>query len=437
MRYPLHRRLERLASDRWARRGLRTLLRSAWLGLSLFCLGLGANLLLNWDLSVALLLAVVLGCVALGGLLLLTRRMPPQDAARRLDERFELHEQLITALEVSQQEAPEGVAARLLEQANTTTTQIQRYVNRQKRQPWVEMAALLAIALLAGGLFLIIDLTPPGPLPTAEALPQLDPPPQSNDPAAQQPPPDANQGGSDQTEGQNGQAQVAQAGGIDQASAAALADALRDQSVTRPAAEALDKGNTSDAAQVLRELADQAGELSDETRRDLADELRQAASEIEPGNPELADQIRESAYGMQQSEQSTAEAFENLADAVEQLDSSNGQQTAQGQQNPSGQQQQGQSPGGGGAGNTPPGEQREQPESSERLGVDGVPLELESRGSGQPTDGDAENSTSGAGTFQAEQGGQPDDATVQIGKDPLRIPAELRDVVQEYFSSNR
>jgi hypothetical protein len=223
--------------------------------------------------------------------------------------------------------------------------------------------------------------------------------------------------------------------GYDQQSAETLADALRDQSVTRPAAESLDQGDVEGAAQNLRELADQADQLSDDTRRDLAQELRQAANEILPNNPEFAEQVRESAYGLQQSGQSTAEALENLADAVEQLDSSQqpGQQQAQeGQQQ---NQQDQQASGGGSVGNAPPDEQREQAESSERLGVDGVPLELESQGDGGGGSGDDESQTTatGGGGF-VDQADTPDDTTVRIGDDPLRIPADLRDVVQEYFS---
>jgi hypothetical protein len=187
----------------------------------------------------------------------------------------------------------------------------------------------------------------------------------------------------------------------------------------------------------LRELADQADQLSATTRRDLADQLRNASARIEQNNSQLAEQVRQSAYGLQQSGQSSADALENLANAVEQLDGSSGEQSQQqaqqeGQQDQQGQQNQGQS--GGGVGNAPMGEQREQ--SHERLGVDGVPLELEGQGDGgSPGDEDTPEqvTSSRGGTFQAGQS-EVTDEQVKIGADPLRIPTELRDVVQEYFS---
>jgi hypothetical protein len=441
MGFSLRRRLERLASDRWARRALRTLLRSTWIGLSVLCLGLGLNLLFDLNLAPETLLAVALGCVAIGAASLLTRRMTAQEVAQRLDRRFGLHQQLSTALEVSNSdEAPEGAAVYLLDQAQRTSAQAQRYIQQHRRRPWSDAIALLALLLVGLGLYLMVGLTPPGSQPVAEPLPPLQatPPAANTDPEAS---PQQQQAG--QPQAGNGQAnqqlveQQAPGSSFDQQSAAALADALRDQSATRPAADALDQGNTEAAAQNLRELADQADQLSATTRRDLADQLRNASARIEQNNSQLAEQVRQSAYGLQQSGQSSADALENLANAVEQLDGSSGEQSQQqaqqeGQQDQQGQQNQGQS--GGGVGNAPMGEQREQ--SHERLGVDGVPLELEGQGDGgSPGDEDTPEqvTSSRGGTFQAGQS-EVTDEQVKIGADPLRIPTELRDVVQEYFS---
>jgi hypothetical protein len=182
----------------------------------------------------------------------------------------------------------------------------------------------------------------------------------------------------------------------------------------------------------LRELADQGDQLSPETRRNLADELRGAAAQMEQDNPGLAEQVRDSAYGLRQSEERSGEALENLADTVEQLDDGNqpSAQAPQSTNSESGQQSGGSQPSGG---PSQPVEQRER--SHERLGVDGVPLELESQGDGDvPTEGDPETMGSGGGgSFQTGQ--QPvSDELVQVDEDPLRIPADLRDVVQEYFS---
>lgn len=439
MSYSLKRRLERLGRERWTRQSLRTLLRSVWIGLSIICIGLGLVLLFDFTIPVMVYVLLAVGCLGIGVILLLRRPMKPEAVARRLDKRFGLNQQLSTALEVAENRNAEGVETYLLESAGYTTGQIHKYVVRNRRWPWGEAIAVIALLLLSAGLLLLLGLNSINNTATAEPLPPLNAP---QDPAAQNPPPDQantppndpNQGG-----GQDNQSLVQTEGGgttqqptIDEESARALADALRDQSATRPAADALDQGNIDEAAQSLRELADRADELSPETRRDLSNELRDAASEIERNNPELAEQVRESAYGLQQEGQSTADALENLADAIEQLEQvQQGEQQAQGEQ---GQQDQSQQDGGSSSGiGDSEGEQRTQPH--ERLGVDGVPLELESEGEGQDADGDPDTATSaGGGSFEASGPEEVSDETVQVEADPLQIPAELRDVVQEYFS---
>lgn len=436
MRYTsLSRRLERLASDRWARRAVRVLLRSAWIGLSLVCIGLGVSLLMGWSIPINYLLAGALGCVAIGALLLLNRPLRAHEVARRLDQRFGLNQQIATALEVGARGAPEGVETYLLEQAGVTTGQVQQYIARNRRRPWAEVVTLVAVALLCLGMLAFVSLRPPAETPAQERLPDLNPPQElANNPEV---PPEQQQPQNNQAAGgqQQTQTQMSSGGAIDQQSASALADAMRDQSATRPAADALDRGNVAGASQSLRELADQADQLSDATRTDLANELRDAANMIEPNNPDMAQQIRESAAGLQQPGQSSAEALERLADAVDQLQESGqqqGQQAQQGQQPPNGQQQ---GQGNSGAGNAAvPSEQREQP--FERLGQDGVPLELESQGDGQsPGEGDPDDATStGSGSFQPGAGQAPESDEVDVADDPLRIPVELRDVVQEYFS---
>lgn len=450
MRYPLRRRLERLAYERWARRGFRTLLRAAWIGLSVLCIGLGLHMVLDWTIQIETLIALALGCIAIGAVFLLRPRMSAQEVARRLDQRFGLDEQMTTALEVSASPEPaEGVAQRLLEQCQATTGQVQTYVTRNRRQPWSDVWALLAVALVALGLFLILGLAPFGvALQPPEVLPQLAELPPEDDPLAEEVPPDTP--GEETAPTGPEQAQVGELAdaALDQQAMESLANALRDQSATRPAAEALDQGDAEAAAQALRELADQADLLSDDTRRDLAEQLRQAAGELGTNDPELAEDLRDSAYEMQQDGQGTADALENLAEAVENMGESDPppqqaqapqQQQQQAPQQQQQQNNQNQSQGGGAAGNapSPPGEQRERPNPAERLGVEGVPLELESNGEdgGSSSEGEPETTApGGGGSFATSDEGEPDDQTVQLDEDPLRIPADLRDVVQEYFS---
>lgn len=434
----LQQQLVRIASDRWARRGVRWLIRAAWLGLAIWCIGIGLHLLLDWPLRYDLLGIASLACLAVVALLLLRPRMRPEEVARRLDRRFQLNEQLATALEMSRNAEYEGVAGLLQDQSLRTSHRIRRYITVRQRFPWAEFLALLALAVVLIGLLAMVGLNPPANWPSAQTLPEPVPPAEPaqpfppepfTDPAASQPQPGAGDGQAP-TAGESGS-------GGDTASMAAVADALRDTSVTRPAADALDSGDASSAAQSLRELADQAGRISPETRSNLAQDLREAADNLEQSNPELAEDLRDSADGLEGDSQSAAESFDDLASAVENL----GQPGSQAQaENEPGQNQDpgtGQQGAGGSAPSELPGDQREQPRSSDRLDVDGVPLELEN--DGQPNvnaSGDAEEAASSSGgTRSFEQGDSaPTRDRVDAGEDPLRIPADLRDVVQEYFT---
>lgn len=436
MRNSLHIQLDRLASDRWARRGVRILMRSVWIGLSLACVGLGAGLLFGVAITWQWLAAAALACVAGGAALVLRPRMRAGEVARRLDRRFQLNEQIATALELGA--SPTGVEAYLLNESRRTIGQIRRHTSRRQGFPWAELGLIIALLLILGGLLVMLGIGAQGQLSAAEPLPPLA---QAQNPDEQFPnepfsPPGAQQPGPGDSPA---------AAMVDPAALQALADALRDQSVTRPAADALDQGDLSGAAQSLRALADQAGQISQQARGDLGGALRRAASQIQASSPELAQQLRDSADGLQSGDASqAAQALEDLAGAVEQMRQGQPNQPGAGQQ-PGPSQGQGQGQSGGqdsqqgqgsaaGAGNLP-GEQRAQP--SQRLGVDGVPLELDAQGDGNtPTQGQANDSAGGTGDSGNFSQGSPPPGTdpVQAADDPLRIPADLRDVVQDYFS---
>ena len=430
MRNSLHIQLDRLASDRWARRGVRILVRSVWLGLSLCCLGLGAVLLLDVALPWQWIAALGLSCVAGGSALILRPRMSAAEVARRLDRRFRLNEQIATALELGA--SPVGVEAYLIDESRRTVGQIRRSVGGRRGLPWAEAALTLALLIILGGLAILLGIGAPAPLARPEALPPLAKP---QDPAAQSPAEPLGAPGGQQPGPGGGQTP----GAGDPAATRALADALRDQSVTRPAAEALDHGDLAGAAQRLRALADQAGQISQAARNELGGALRQAASAVSPSSPGLADQLRASADGLQSgSDAQAAQALQDLAGAVERMGAGETSPPGAGQQPGAaqGQSQQGGQGGGGGAGSSSlPGQQRAQPAA--RLGVDGVPLELGSKGDGTvPALGQASDSADGAikSPSFSQGGSAPSTDPVLAADDPLRIPADLRDVVQDYFS---
>jgi len=200
----------------------------------------------------------------------------------------------------------------------------------------------------------------------------------------------------------------------------ALADALRDQGITRQAAEALDQGNPASAADALRELADQMGEISPEAREALAAALREAARAIQRAQPDLADQMRATADALQFGDAvAGAAGLEALADALERQPSSSASVAS----------------GGGGAGNTLGSQRREQP--FRPSGVEGTPLELTTDGQGQlPTTNTPGEQTTNTqtGTPIIRSGGVGSGGPVQAADDPLQIPTDVRDVVRNYFS---
>ncbi|GAB4109382.1 MAG: hypothetical protein Fur005_12910 [Roseiflexaceae bacterium] len=510
MRQSLFIQLNRLSFERWSRRSLRTMLRAGWLALCVWCAGIGLNLLLGNIPDLPLIGGVALAVLAAGVVaILFDRRLPPEQVARRLDRRFQLHEQLSTALEwANRPNEPESIASLLLDESSQTLRQVRRQVVQRQQTPWSDLIALIALAFVAAGLFVLVGVgrplayDEPLPLPPLVGDAEIPPdeafaPPTSEDSPglpgvgsegeslqpSDQP---GQEGQGDQSgqgsatgsgngqqapgqpqqdqQGQNGSDQPAELDPTARQNLDAIADALRDQGATRPAAEALDQGNLDAAAQELRELADQADQLSEQTRQELANALRNAASQIQSSDPDLAQQLRESARGLERGDDRAAEALDNLAQAIEQQagapTNQSGQQNNQngeaGQQpggdgeqagdasnTPSGQQgqagingeSQGDQPGGGnGAGMIGAGEQRAV-ENPQRLGADGQPVPLDLP-PGQGTSGNGANrATAGGVSAVGSTGGGSAGATQgNSGPDPLRVPVEERDVVQDYFT---
>lgn len=97
----------------------------------------------------------------------------------------------------------------------------------------------------------------------------------------------------------------------------ALAEALADHALTRPAAEQIARGDYAGAGEQLRETAAQAGDLSQESREGLAGDLDQAASIMQPETNGLEEATRDAASGLRQGEEPAQTEMRDLADAVE------------------------------------------------------------------------------------------------------------------------
>ncbi|HET9221735.1 MAG TPA: hypothetical protein VFO07_04490, partial [Roseiflexaceae bacterium] len=191
MKHSLHQHLNQLSTDRWARQGIRTLLRAAALATSIWCIGLGGRLLWGWPFRVDLLGALSLAVIGAGVLLLLRPKLSPQQAARRLDRRFHLDEQLATAIEVAATKPPSGsVGARLVAQSGNTARLLRQRIARRERPPWNELITLLALLPVAIGLFILSGI---GNLDLNGSVLPLPPLAAAQDPAEQftnQTPPD-------------------------------------------------------------------------------------------------------------------------------------------------------------------------------------------------------------------------------------------------------
>jgi hypothetical protein len=455
MKQPLHQHLNQLATDRWARQGVRTLLRATVIAASIWCIGMGGMLLWGWPIRPRLLGVLALVTIGVGVVALLRPRLSPKEAARRLDQRFHLDEQLATAIEVAEtRPPPDSVAARLVAQSSGTAKLLRQRIAQRQRPPWNDLTTLLALLPVALGLYILSGIgsfnLEGGILPLPPLAAPLDPAQEF----AEQPPPPQEQSGAPlpgagaQAPGagsQPGQGEQAGATG-DPRALDALADALRDQGATRSAAEALDRGDLGGAAQQLRALADQAGQLSQQARDDLAESLRDAAERIEPQDPALADRLRQSADGIEQGGQDASEALDDLARAIDELQNgqpsaqSGGQdqpgQNGQGDQSSEGSGQQGdagQGGGPGGVGNGAPSEQRTSG-APDRLGVPGQPVPLDVEGPGAvPAEPSDRQPTTSEIVPGSTSGDSSSNERVQTGADPLRVPLDERDVVQEYF----
>ncbi|MBI1877606.1 MAG: hypothetical protein HYR94_05140 [Chloroflexi bacterium] len=452
---PLSRPLKRLRAAFWRRRVALWLIRATWLALLAPLLFMAGYLWLGWqvrwyDWLVPMLL------IGLLSLLWSIRPIRLKKMTQRLDRRLGLRARLITAFEVSgpvktPQQADNLVVQRLLQEAVNILISLRRYVRAFGRGFWIETQALIAVAALLCALLMLDALTPHLPHATP-----VDLPPGWQEPKADEvlppdaelfPPPFPPESQIQQTQSREQLQQALEA----------LADALRDQAVTRSIAEALDRGDLSGAADGLRRLADQLGELSEQARDQLGQSLQEAAKNAGGNVPNLTEPLQSGSNALDENDLRAAQqALEALAEAIESIQQtpqesaqaqpeSSGQPQDNNSQSQSGESQASQDPqqegegSGSGAGGGEKGEGSDQAASEEeRLAVEGQPLELESDPKSedrvlQPAELNAQ-----AGDERTEDSPfarQPRNTTTgDLGPDPLTYPWEKRDVIRRYFT---
>jgi predicted nucleic acid-binding Zn-ribbon protein len=442
---PLPRTLKRLRGAFWRRRFARGVVRSLWITLLVPTVVMAGYLWLGWQTVWFEWLTVAL---AVGSLSLLWSLRPIglKQMTRNLDRLLGARARLITAYEISQPAAgvdSNPVADQLVQDAVNLSIEARRQVRLLGHGFWLETRALIAVAAIMGAMLLLDALTPnipnatPIDLPVAGVEPQADEldelNPQLQPPPFQQPPALSPQ-----------QAQAA---------LEALAEALRDQAVTRAAAEAIERGDLAGAGQELRRVADQLEGLSDSARDALAEALQSAAEAMGGEVPGFTEPLQQGSQGLSRDDLSQAgEALEVLAETLERLgETAPSQQPAadgqSGQENGEAEAAENQEPGetdsgqGDGSAGGEGGESNDGlAEEAERLPIDGEPLELQNEAEPgrdervlQPAELDAD--ADGRRTTDSPFARRPLNATgEELGADTLTYPWEQRDVVRQYFT---
>ncbi len=441
----LNQQITQLHSELQRYQRQRLLIRAAWMALAVLCLGLIGRNWLAWPLSWPILGLIVVLVAALGVVYEWNSILPPARLAQLLDQQYQLNAQLGTASEFQDQR--DGFHGVNLERAKRRLPSVASDATSRVLAPIaLEWQSLGLAAVLATGLFVLGQINAGLPAATTEPLSELasltttEPPQQ---PAAEQDPAaDPNQPVGNQPDQQP---EISPEG---QEIADALADGLSDNGATRAAADALRRGDVQQATEELAKLADQADQLSPQTRNEIAAGLEQAAAELQ-AQPEVAERLRSDAAQLRGNPENAADALEDLAQLTDQLDNAqpdlaNGdQQNGQVGSEPQagnepqpgqpGQAQNGQ-PNNNGAGNNPGTGSRSSPAPADALGPD-VQLP-EAPATGETTLGTGGDTSitlpggegTGGGNTGSSGGSVPSDIS-----DPSNIPAELRDAIQDYF----
>ena len=430
------------------RRRLRLLVRGLWLGLTIVVAGLALRLVglsVTWPFMLVSA-AVVAAAVAIWGWV-----THPTLAALTLsyDRHFRFDELLGTGLEVARRLAGSGAAAtaveqRLLLRTLEATSALRRRLDNRPFLPLREIEMLLGLGLVAVALLLAGRWT---------ALPDVSPVALRDLPAPPVTTPENSAQPTEEPIAADEPSMPEPLSPEDQEAADALADALRDSGPGRPAADALDQGDTGGAAAELRELADQASEISPEARGDMAEGLREAAERLRGDQPERAERLDRAAEQIEGEPEQAAAGLDDVARLVDEL-GEEGPAVAGGEPSEPGEEQapaagdgqnQGEgsagAQGGGGTGSGMGGESRGGSTTPPEAGGEVVPLPP-----APETDGPRTSAIGPQGpAVQLEAGGSRNgpagsagdagaDAPLEGEADPLRIPPEYRDVVENYFS---
>lgn len=419
-------------------RGLRLLLRAAWLGTGGMILAWGVNAI--WGFLPNPLYWLVAGVMLAGPSIVRLLSIPGyhQRWNWQLDRQLDLKEQVSTAWEEAQSPSNNEVAAWLIQDVNTMLPGI---FHRVRKRGWFiegDLLSALIVGLLGGLVLMSISLQPQmdlvgsppasfGPLP---ALPEpIQPMPPNERPGGipENPTPGDDPSGSD-APGQVPSESGDQPGEDMNANREAVNEALRElgsdlsrQAGTFDFGQALQELDLNGSADALEELAEMLDDLSAESLENLAQSLDKAARSLgAAGENDLAEAMDDAAQAIEE-RNNRSEAMDDLAEALRQLEESRSNA-----QNPG---TAGEGSGTGGSG----------PNSSEPLsrlpGESGdLSLPLESpTGSDLLTPGKPDGQGDGLASGSLEGAGLPEAGSANSPLLPGSMLWKWRDVVSQYF----
>jgi hypothetical protein len=311
--------IDRIRRRMWTTHALAAIFRGIWLGLAVACVLMLVDALRGpvFDPVVA---AAIAAPLLLGGLVMAGLSKPSRArTARMLDRTFGLQERMATAIDDLGLGVPEpGARAPVvyLQMADAANALAALRTDRRLRPglPVREIVLVVLVALVLATLAFLRGLG--GGLPEVESArvppftPAIERPAEPEAAAAL----DTSTMAPTIEEVLERSDRSAQARRELQALAAALAD----HAVTRPAAEQIARGDYAEAGDRLREAASQASDLSQGSREGLASDLDRAAETMQPETNGLEEATRDAAEGLRQGDQQAETELSDLAEAVEQ-----------------------------------------------------------------------------------------------------------------------
>lgn len=311
--------IERIRRRLWASHALAILCRGIWLGLAF-----GALLMLLdvaggpvFDPRPAL---VVGGLLVAAALVLAALSRPSRlGTARMLDRTFGLQERLTTALDDLGLGVPEAgqrapvVYLQMADAANAVAV-LRNHPRLRPEIPVREVVLAVLMALILTTLAFARGLDDGLPALASVEVPEFTPAierPADPEPSAAEIEAAANPPSVQEVLERSDRSSRARR------DLQALATALADHAVTRPAAEQIAGGDYAAASDHLRTAASQAGDLSPGARAGLSDDLQQASEQMDPETNGLQEATRDAASGLQQGDDAARAEMRDLADAVE------------------------------------------------------------------------------------------------------------------------